>query len=75
MENLRGLGKTIVLTTHYLDEAERLADRVAILLDGRIKITGSTREVARLAALPSRVSFGMPAALRSGEIPARTASI
>jgi len=70
VENLRGLGKTIVLTTHYLDEAERLADRVAILLDGRIKITGSTREVARLAALPSRVSFRMPAAVRSGEIPA-----
>jgi len=69
VENLRGLGKTIVLTTHYLDEAERLADRVAILLDGRIKITGSTREVARLAALPSRVSFGLPAALRNGEIP------
>ena len=70
VENLRVIGKTIVLTTHYLDEAERLADRVAILLDGRIKIAGSTREVARLAALPSRVSFGMPDVLRSGEIPA-----
>ena len=70
VENLRGLGKTIVLTTHYLDEAERLADRVAILLDGRIKIAGSTREVARLAALPSRVSFGVPETLRNGEIPA-----
>jgi ABC-2 type transport system ATP-binding protein len=69
VENLRGLGKTIVLTTHYLDEAERLADRVAILLDGRIKIAGSTREVARLAALPSRISFGTPDVLRSGEIP------
>ena len=70
VENLRGIGKTILLTTHYLDEAERLADRVAILLDGRIKIAGSTREVARLAALPSRVSFGMPDVLRNGEIPA-----
>ena len=70
VENLRGIGKTIVLTTHYLDEAERLADRVAILLDGRIKIAGSTREVARLAALPSRISFGVPDLLRNGEIPA-----
>lgn len=70
VENLRGLGKTIVLTTHYLDEAERLADRVAILLDGRIKIAGSTREVARLAALPSRISFGLPDVLRSGAVPA-----
>ena len=69
VENLRGIGKTIVLTTHYLDEAERLADRVAILLDGRIKITGSTREVARLAALPAQISFTAPAALRAKEIP------
>jgi ABC-2 type transport system ATP-binding protein len=70
VENLRGLGKTIVLTTHYLDEAERLADRVAILLDGRIKISGSTREVARMAALPSQITFGAPDALRAKEIPA-----
>lgn len=68
LENLRVIGKTIVLTTHYLDEAERLADRVAILLDGRIKIDGSTREVARLAALPSRISFAAPEALRAKEI-------
>ncbi len=69
VENLRSLGKTIVLTTHYLDEAEYLADRVAILLDGRIKIVGSTREVAKLAELPAHVSFSLPKALRDGEIP------
>jgi ABC-2 type transport system ATP-binding protein len=69
VENLRGIGKTIVLTTHYLDEAERLADRVAILLDGKIKIAGSTREVARLAALPSHISFAAPQALRTKEVP------
>jgi len=69
VENLRSLGKTIVLTTHYLDEAEYLADRVAILLDGRIKIVGSTREVAKLAELPAQISFSLPNALRDGEIP------
>jgi ABC-2 type transport system ATP-binding protein len=36
---LRDLGKTVVLTTHYLDEAQALADRVAILKDGRILAT------------------------------------
>jgi ABC-2 type transport system ATP-binding protein len=37
---LRDLGKTVVLTTHYLDEAQALADRVAILKDGRILAEG-----------------------------------
>ena len=69
VENLRSLGKTIALTTHYLDEAEYLADRVAILLDGRIKIVGSTREVAKLAELPAQISFSLPNALRDSEIP------
>jgi ABC-2 type transport system ATP-binding protein len=36
VRNLRALGKTILLTTHYLDEAEQLADRVAVLRDGLI---------------------------------------
>jgi ABC-2 type transport system ATP-binding protein len=43
VENLRALGKTIVLTTHYLDEAEHLADRVAVLTDGGIRAVGSPR--------------------------------
>ena len=34
--SLRSLGKTILLTTHYLDEAQRLADRVAVMYGGRI---------------------------------------
>ena len=38
---LRALGKTVLLTTHYLDEAQALADRVAILLDGRIVVEGA----------------------------------
>ena len=35
IRSLRDLGKTILLTTHYLDEAQQLADRVAVLRDGR----------------------------------------
>ncbi|MFZ0652055.1 MAG: ABC transporter ATP-binding protein [Pseudolabrys sp.] len=48
---LRSLGKTILLTTHYLDEAEQLADRVAVLREGQIiregtpaELTGATNE-------------------------------
>jgi ABC-2 type transport system ATP-binding protein len=69
IENLRRLGKTILLTTHYLDEAERLADRIAILRSGRIELTGTTQEVAALAGLATRISFTTPAALRCGQIP------
>ena len=41
IRNLRALGKTILLTTHYLDEAEQLADRVAVLRDGAIVREGT----------------------------------
>src|ERR1700728_1207344 len=69
IENLRRLGKTVLLTTHYLDEAERLADRIAILRSGRIELTGTTQEVALLGGLATRISFTTPAALRRGQIP------
>ena len=39
--NLRSLGKTVVLTTHYMDEAEHLADRVAIIMQGEIVAEGT----------------------------------
>jgi ABC-2 type transport system ATP-binding protein len=45
VRNLRALGKTILLTTHYLDEAQALADRVAIVKDGRILAIGPPREL------------------------------
>ena len=45
VRNLRALGKTILLTTHYLDEAEQLADRVAVLRDGVIVREGSPSEL------------------------------
>jgi ABC-2 type transport system ATP-binding protein len=69
IENLRDLGKTILLTTHYLDEAERLADRIAILRAGRIELSGTTQEVATRAGLATRISFTTPPALRCGQLP------
>ena len=51
IRSLRSLGKTILLTTHYLDEAEQLADRLAVLREGQIiregtpaELTGGTQE-------------------------------
>ena len=68
IENLRTLGKTVLLTTHYLDEAERLADRVAILRDGQIQVSGTVRHVARQAGVPTRISFTAPQRLRDGDL-------
>jgi ABC-2 type transport system ATP-binding protein len=45
IRNLRSLGTTVLLTTHYLDEAEQLADRVAVLRDGQIVRIGSPAEL------------------------------
>jgi ABC-2 type transport system ATP-binding protein len=45
IRSLRSLGKTVLLTTHYLDEAEQLADRVAVLREGRIIRIGTPREL------------------------------
>jgi len=45
IKGLRELGKSILLTTHYMEEAQALADRLAILRDGRIVATGSPREL------------------------------
>jgi ABC-2 type transport system ATP-binding protein len=45
VRSLRALGKTILLTTHYLDEAQALADRVAIVKDGRVLAIGPPREL------------------------------
>jgi ABC-2 type transport system ATP-binding protein len=45
IRSLRELGKTVLLTTHYLDEAEQLADRVAVLREGQIVRVGTPREL------------------------------
>jgi ABC-2 type transport system ATP-binding protein len=56
--DLRRAGTTVLLTTHYLEEAEALADRVTILHAGRIVAEGSPAEV--VAALPARITFVRP---------------
>ena len=56
VRSLRELGKTVLLTTHYLDEAQALADRVAIIKDGRDPRRGPARRAGRRRgrALPRR---------------------
>jgi ABC-2 type transport system ATP-binding protein len=58
--SLREHGTTVFLTTHYMDEAQRLADRVAIVKDGRIVAEGSPDELAGDRAGQAMISFGAP---------------
>ncbi len=58
IRSLKDLGKTVLLTTHYLDEAQALADRVAIIKDGRIAIEGAPRELgANAGTAPYRIAY------------------
>ncbi|MEU6228358.1 ABC transporter ATP-binding protein [Streptomyces sp. NPDC047042] len=67
VRELRAGGTTVLLTTHYLEEAEDLADRLAILHEGRIAASGTPAEVT--ASQPSRISFELPAGYFVGDLP------
>jgi len=60
IEGLKQLGKTVFLTTHYMDEAQHLADRVIILRDGRIIASGSPDELEGGAGHETVVTFRVP---------------
>ncbi|QJT02629.1 ABC transporter ATP-binding protein [Streptomyces asoensis] len=64
---LRDAGTTVLLTTHYLEEAENLADRLAILHEGRIAAAGTPAEVT--GAQPSRITFELPDGYFVGDLP------
>ncbi|MDO8186666.1 ABC transporter ATP-binding protein [Conexibacter sp. JD483] len=58
IRSLKALGKTVLLTTHYLDEAQVLADRVAIIKDGKILVEGAPSELgAGSGAVSYRVAW------------------
>src|SRR3954468_11294506 len=66
---LRDLGKTVFLTTHYMDEVQALADRVAIISAGRIVATGSPEELGGDRESRTEISFRLPTGVRSPDLP------
>ncbi|MDA2812541.1 ABC transporter ATP-binding protein [Nocardiopsis sp. RSe5-2] len=71
VDDLRAAGTTIILTTHYLEEAEALADRLAIMHEGRVAVSGTLREV--LEAHPATISARLPSSL-ADDLPALSGS-
>ncbi|PZG94711.1 multidrug ABC transporter ATP-binding protein [Streptomyces sp. NTH33] len=67
VRELQDRGTTVVLTTHYLEEAGELADRLAIMREGRIVVSGTPAEVT--AARPSRIRFDLPDGLDPRRLP------
>ena len=61
IEGLKALGKTIFLTTHYMEEAQQLADRVAILRGGELVALGTTEELGGGLGQRTVVRFRLPA--------------
>jgi ABC-2 type transport system ATP-binding protein len=71
IEGLKELGKTVFLTTHYMDEAQHLADRVAILRDGKLVAEGSTEELGTSLGQQTVVRFQLPVGAGSDDLGSR----
>jgi len=69
VDSLRSLGKTILLTTHYMDEAQNLADRVGVLVGGRIVAEGSPETLGGRDVAEAVISFRLPGGLSTADLP------
>ena len=69
IKSLCELGKTIFLTTHFMDEAQALADRVAVMRGGEIIASGRPDELGGRDLRPAEIRFALPADWSLGDIP------
>jgi ABC-2 type transport system ATP-binding protein len=69
LDGLRDLGKTIFLTTHYMEEAERLADRIAVIAGGRIIDEGTPATIGHRDLAASEIIFDLPAGFGDADLP------
>jgi len=73
---LRALGKTILLTTHYMEEAERLADRIVVLTDGLVRAEGPPATLGARDRAAATVRFTLPAGAElPGALAARAGAV
>jgi len=69
IEGLRELGKTVFLTTHYMDEAEQLADRIAVIAAGQIVAEGTPGTLGGRERMAATIRFTLPDALSRDDLP------
>ena len=74
IDGLRQLGKTIFLTTHYMDEAEALADRIAVLKAGEIVAEGTPTTLGGRDRAAYQITFTLPEGVAIGELPTEGSS-
>jgi ABC-2 type transport system ATP-binding protein len=70
IKDLCALGKTVFLTTHFMDEAQALADRVAVMVDGRLVAIGAPEEIGGRDTAPTEIAFALPADVTVDDLPA-----
>jgi ABC-2 type transport system ATP-binding protein len=66
---LRDLGKTVFLTTHYMEEAERLADRIAVIAAGRIVAEGTPQTLGGRGLEAAQITFTPPCGTTAADLP------
>jgi len=69
VEELKGEKRTVVLTTHYIEEAERLCDRVAIMDEGKIVVMGTPQELQQKSREQSRIQIVVAQPLVEAQLP------
>jgi ABC-2 type transport system ATP-binding protein len=70
IRSLCDLGKTVLLTTHYMDEAQTLADRVVVIAAGRVVAEGTPDDIGGRDRAPTRISFALPEGVEVTDLPA-----
>jgi ABC-2 type transport system ATP-binding protein len=69
VQGFKARGKTVLLTTHYMDEAERLADRIVVIAGGKIVAEGTPRSLGGRDRAGARIAFTLPGGVAPDELP------
>ena len=70
VRSLRDSGTTILLTTHYMEEAQALADQVAVLSGGQVVAQGTLADIGGRAAAQTQIRFALPGGCLAADLPA-----